>query len=403
MNQEIQRKLKSNIWKFYTLAILFALIFVYEDVFSLYFRSFSLSFSEIGFIIMVSMFATLILEIPTGAFADIYGRKSSILIGGICYIISLAILAFGSKLIIFIFASLFIGSAMAFFSGAYNALIYESLKELKKEKDYMKFLVREESIFLSFTVLTAFLGPYLFSFNIRFPFYLALFISFSWFILALSLYEPEFKRKKLSVKNHYIQMREGFKFTLGHSKILWLIFVSIILSAVTMFFGGVVEGPFIIEELGFTLKQWAVIAAISNLIQAIMVFNLDKFEKKIGEKNSFLLVFLGIAFNLILIALSKNYFIILFLALFWIMTSFKGIIIDNYMQHYLKKENRATVSSIHSMIISLAGLISLPILGGVADKFSVFYTLIGMGVFILISGLILMFVRCSKSIWRSLD
>lgn len=78
------------------------------------------------------------MEVPTGVVADLYGRKTSRIWG--------IILSFGS-IVLLMLANSFIGYAMSFVfmalgynleSGAGEALIYDSLKELDQTSKFMK-------------------------------------------------------------------------------------------------------------------------------------------------------------------------------------------------------------------------------------------------------------------------
>lgn len=89
---------KSNLWKFYIASILGGFAYFYNGVHTLYYRHFHLSFEQIGFLVSAYMIAMLICEIPTGSFADVYGKKKSILIGSCNSLIGIGFLAFGGLL-----------------------------------------------------------------------------------------------------------------------------------------------------------------------------------------------------------------------------------------------------------------------------------------------------------------
>lgn len=73
-------------------------------------------------------------EIPTGMFADRYGAKYSFLIGAFLNVGSHALLLIAFEPWVFFVSSFLNGFAATFFSGADEALIYESLKQSAEEK-----------------------------------------------------------------------------------------------------------------------------------------------------------------------------------------------------------------------------------------------------------------------------
>ena len=88
---------RSNLWKFYLTAVLSGFAVFYNGVDTLFYRHFDLSFEQIGFLVSASLGATLLFEIPTGSFADIYGKKISVLAGSFFILIGLGFVVFGSS------------------------------------------------------------------------------------------------------------------------------------------------------------------------------------------------------------------------------------------------------------------------------------------------------------------
>ena len=79
------------------------------------------------------MFWIFVLEIPTGVVADKYGRKTSIILGGLFSAISISIFGFINNYWAFFLAE-FIGAlGFALLSGADKALIYDSLIQTQKD------------------------------------------------------------------------------------------------------------------------------------------------------------------------------------------------------------------------------------------------------------------------------
>ena len=93
----------------------------------LIFREVGLSYLQIGLLYAVRDVATNILEIPTGVFADAFGRRKSMLMAFGAYILSFLMLYFFSSFSLYALAMVFFAFGEAFRSGTHKALILEHL------------------------------------------------------------------------------------------------------------------------------------------------------------------------------------------------------------------------------------------------------------------------------------
>lgn len=83
------------------------------------------------------LITTAVLEVPTGAFADRFGNKASIIIGALLHSIATALLAIGGSFEIFVISAVISGLAWAFSSGADEAYIHDDY--LDTPNRYQKF------------------------------------------------------------------------------------------------------------------------------------------------------------------------------------------------------------------------------------------------------------------------
>ncbi len=100
----------------------------------LFFRETGLSFLEIGTLFAIRDLSTTFLEIPTGVYADSFGRRKSMVMAFVSYIASFVIFYFFSNYYLFIFAMFLFAFGDAFRSGTHKAMILEHLR-IKKLQD----------------------------------------------------------------------------------------------------------------------------------------------------------------------------------------------------------------------------------------------------------------------------
>ncbi len=112
----------------------------------LIFREAGLSFLQIGLLYSIRDIATNLLEIPTGVFADSFGRRKSMVMAFIAYLISFGIFYVCADFALFALAMLLFAFGEAFRSGTHKALILEHLKITGREDEKVSYYGRTRSV-----------------------------------------------------------------------------------------------------------------------------------------------------------------------------------------------------------------------------------------------------------------
>ncbi|WP_169525115.1 MFS transporter [Pseudalkalibacillus hwajinpoensis] len=107
----------------------FGTISFLQPVLTLFYLKNGLSEADILIILLCWSGAVLIGEIPTGVFADRFGPRLSFIVGSSIKLSSIGVLLCAESLPMFLLFSFLNGLSVTFFSGADEALIYESLKK----------------------------------------------------------------------------------------------------------------------------------------------------------------------------------------------------------------------------------------------------------------------------------
>ncbi len=390
---------RKNIIFFYLITLFGGLAFIYDLLLVIYYQSFGLSFFQISVVLTVVSIFTLIFNIPSGAFADLYGKKKSLLISSVAFFLSFLIIIFFQNFISFVLAGAILGISLAFNLGAEDALVYDSLRKIGRKKHYLKVKSRSSAIFLTATIFTAFFGPFLYSINKFIPIALTCLFGFFGFLFTLFLREPKLpkKRNKHIFKDHLKQMKGSLNYVFKHVKIIWVILFSALFYLFCNAVGQFLEVPYLLN-LGFVIRQVSYISVIALVIQVIISMSTEKLEKKLGENNSILIITLVTSVALFLTIFFHSYLISVFIGLFWGVATFRELVIDNYLNKSLKQGNRATVISISSMTLSLMTVIFLPLIGLMTDANSTIFSIIVISIASLIAGLIFYFVKVVKKI-----
>ena len=100
----------------------------YDPFIILAFREKGLSFFVIGLLIAFREFSINLMEIPSGALADLYGRRRCMLISFTSYIICFAIFGYSQSIWQLFLAMFFFSIGEAFRSGSHKAMIFDWLE-----------------------------------------------------------------------------------------------------------------------------------------------------------------------------------------------------------------------------------------------------------------------------------
>ncbi|MDA1192325.1 MAG: MFS transporter, partial [Candidatus Poribacteria bacterium] len=101
-------------------------------------REKGLSFFTIGLLIAFREVCVNILEIPTGAIADVFGRRKSMIFGFAAYIVSFTLFGFASNLALLFGAMWFYAIGDAFRSGTHKSMIFTWLRLNGRESERTK-------------------------------------------------------------------------------------------------------------------------------------------------------------------------------------------------------------------------------------------------------------------------
>ncbi len=116
------------LWKFSAYGFLKNLRF-FEPFMILYFLEIGLSYLDIGLLVSFRAVLINVLEIPSGALSDLYGRKNAMILSLLSYIASFILFAMSSSLLPLFPAMAFFAVGEAFRTGTHKAMIFSWLSK----------------------------------------------------------------------------------------------------------------------------------------------------------------------------------------------------------------------------------------------------------------------------------
>ncbi len=373
---------ESNIWKTY-LAKFIGSFELAGAIFILFLLSNSLTMGQV--MILQSIFTVLIVlfEVPSGVFADLFGLKRSLVLAEVCAASGFIIYGFSHSFHQFLIAEVMIALGFAFGSGADSAFIYDSLKEMKKERKYKKVMGRVYSIVTLSLGISAFVGG-LIAQKIG---YKPLFFICGATIFIASLFWMSAKEpglyKKLGDKKYFLHLKEGLKFTYEHKQVKRYIIYYSMFSGMTYMLYYLIQ-PYMQGE-GLGLSAIGLVVGVYFVFGALGYYLAERIVKKFKDEDKVLLalllitavLFLGISTLNVWVGIAFIFGVIFFAAI-------RDIILEHRIHNYTPSSHRATVLSIKNLSSKLMYTIFGPAVGYVTDLLSLRAALLMIGISLVI-------------------
>lgn len=360
---------------------------------------------RISILISVRFIIVYVFEIPSGVFADRYGKKTELITCFIFYIISFILFFIGGAYVVFILAMVAFGLGEALRTGTHKAMImdYLDVEQLKASKG--EIYGRTRSFSLIGSTITGLLGI-LFIFitpEIRYLFLLAI-IPFVLDIILIASY-PSYMNKcvdcEYGTRDFFKSMLGTVYFAFREKELRGLIFSSSFFEAWFKAIKGYLQ--IILVSLGILLFTINTVTAEENLaihlglfyaamtlLAAIASRNAYRIKPMLSDKAittyvwlpaGLLMLFLGIYIESIYVVFG------VFLLVYPLFNIRKPLMIE-LLGESMEKDKRATILSIESQLSTLLVGITSPILGYVATNYSLSMLFVVMGIGMAIYGVI---------------
>ena len=148
-----------------------------------------LSLTQVTLINMAFWLTMALTEVPTGAVADTYGRKQSMLLGFALCSISVAVFGWAPNFALLMIANSIWGMAMTFLSGADMAFFFDTLQAIGRQHEYPRLRGQLSAVSLIGAAVGNFLGGFLATRSLEAPFMAYSFVLGLAFLIGLGLKE----------------------------------------------------------------------------------------------------------------------------------------------------------------------------------------------------------------------
>ena len=365
---------------------------IWMPIWVIYLQEFrGMSLTQIGSIEAIFWITVVIAEVPTGAVADRWGRRVSLVLGGAMFCVGSVVFAFSSTYVVLLVAYLTIAVAMTMYSGAGHALVYDTLRQLGRTEEYEKHIGRSEAMaFGSMLVATLLGGP------------LVALIGYSETILvgavfmgaagavALFLREPPRSEAAISGKPTSRQvsrnsvaaeprrsvlgnMLGGVRVVWGSKLLLWYILFATLLSGVIMISTDFLIQPLVVHhgvdpasgvETGLAYSGILMSPVAGMVVGSLLAAWI---AKRFGERRSLVIPLMAGALIFLAPTLWDSLWVVVAIGVLAAVRGMIRPIATGYINRRIPSDQRATVLSMFELSTALVVAIVLPQAGAVAD------------------------------------
>jgi len=343
---------KANIWKMNLFLFLRGLHFFIGVLVPFYMDWGGLKFSQIMLLETFFVIIVFVLEIPSGAFADKFGRKTSLILAALANAIAVLIYTTYPSIYIFLLGEVFWGLSVALLSGPSDALVYDTLKAEGREKESKDILGKFRAYEMIGIVVASPFGSIIAdAFGLRFVMaFTAVPLLFAFF-LGFTLKEPPYKEEK---KESYFELiKNGLKYFKNHKILKMMTIDRIIISSLVFTFFW--SHQLILKDMGVPLRYFGWVVGIMTLIEVFVLRSLNMIDKKMGKKK-YLIIITGLlpGIGALLIAFFQMPILVIPVLIITLGFGFsRDMIFMNYMNKHIESHNRSTVLSVISMARSV--------------------------------------------------
>jgi MFS family permease len=394
-NETQLNKIEGNIYKLYAIKTAKWFMLIMPIVVLFYNEN---GLTQFDVFILQGIYSIVIatLEIPTGYFADVVGRKKSLVAGSMLGFGGYAIYSFSYGFTGFLIAEIILGIGASLISGADSAMLYDSLLSQKKEKEYLKLEGRVTSIGNFAEAIAGISGGLLATYSLRMPYYFQTAVAFMAIPVSLSLVEPKVHQTLKDFKiNRIIQI---IRYAIVENKELrYNIIFSAIIGASTLTMAWFVQPYFKLVQV--PLAWYGILWTLLNLSVAITSLYAYKVEKQLGQQKTVFFIALLISGGYLLVGSFQSQWAIGFIFLFYMVRGVATPVLKDYINKMTNSEVRATVLSVRNFLIRILFAIIGPLFGYLNDAYSLRMALTLAGILFLVFGLtsVLLFMKAIRS------
>ena len=334
----------------------------------LFYQSNGMRMQDILFLKSIYSLVIVLFEIPSGYYADAWGRKKTLIAGSLLGFTGFLIYSVNEVYAGFVVAEMILGLGHSFISGADSAMLFDTLQAEGKAMHYMKHEGRITAGGNFAEALAGITGGLLATISLRTPFYFQAIVAASAIPAALLLKEPSYHKIR-DRQNQLLELMQSVRTSLAQNRrLLWVLLYSSFTGTATLTFAWFVQPYF--KAAALPLPLYGVLWTFLNLSVGTMGLFAYRVEEVLGQNRSLVVLLLMISIGYFL---AGSFISIQAMGVLFFFYAVRGVatpILKEYVNRYCESKVRATILSLRNFIIRINFAVVGPLLGWVADNYS---------------------------------
>jgi MFS family permease len=360
-------QLKTNIKKYYLFQAFNSLAF-FSPVIVLFWQSKGLDMAQILTLQSIYAIGALLLELPTGGFADHFGKKMSLVFGALFFTLGLFWYGISSNFWQFVVGELTTALGISFISGADRAFIHQTLRSLGREQDFNKTEGKVRGLNQVFQALGNIGGGFIGAISLGLTITATGFSTLIAFLISLSFSKTNLELPREEKTNYFQTITESIQIIRSGSDVLWLtLFFAVINSLV--FTNYWFSQPYF-QMVKIPIVYFGVIFAIFSLISAFLSTLTHKLDILLKDK-VFLVIGLVSILSTFLLGTFPNIYLTPLFAISTTIVVINQTLISAKTLALVPAERSATILSFQSLLRRLVYALIIPFLGILSDHFGI--------------------------------
>jgi MFS family permease len=354
----------------------------YYPVYTILFLDFGLSLAQFAALNVVWALSIVLLEVPSGAMADVIGRRNLVVLSAVLMVVEMlvfAVVPVGGPWVFWVFAvnRVISGAAEAFSSGADEALAYDSIPEGERGDVWPRVMGRLSRWMALGFIVTSLAGAFVYdaaSMNkvlawlgvenpgltkevtIKFPIYLCVLMALGCLGVTLAMKEafhPATQSFGENVRASWRGIREAGGWIWRTPAAFLLITLGFLLDSIIRLFYTVASNFY--RLIGIAEASFGIISVVASLAAFVTSSWMEWLVKHRSSRFNFGLVIAMVVWGLLVLARPvQGWWGVLLLAPILLSMRFLQFFLSHYMNEVTPSSHRATVLSFKGMTGNLA-------------------------------------------------
>ncbi|MDP2860917.1 MAG: MFS transporter [bacterium] len=371
MEDTQNQALRANIRKYFLYQFSSNLVF-FGPVIVLFWQSRGLSMTQVMLLQSTYAVTTIFFELPTGAFADRFGKKLSLLMGSLFLTIGLLLYGFGRNFFELALFEATCGIGTSFISGADRAFIHETLFLSGREKEYQKVEGRARGLNQIANGIGNFFGGFIGAVSLPLTLTFSAVPVFISFLIGLFFHKTKDFLPREEKTDYPVIIKESLKIVKNNKEILWLTAFSAVFGSFAWMLIWFAQ-PYL-QLLNVPLVYWGAIFAGFSLTAAVASSFAHRFEA-ITKNKPFFAMAIIVVVSLFLLGAFPSVFIFPLWSLFTAFVLINRTLMSGRVLAIVPANRSATVLSFQNLSTKLSYALIGPLIGALSDSFGLTKTL----------------------------